>query len=78
MLRLLDRAIDWSFIYEFVEEKYCPDNGRPSMAPVMLIKIPFMEMAEDICHTRGNKQIYALRKETIERIFGTAKEQHST
>ena len=24
----------------------------------------------------GNKAIYELRKETIERIFGTAKEQH--
>ncbi|MCQ4775467.1 transposase, partial [Lacrimispora saccharolytica] len=24
----------------------------------------------------GNRQIYQLRKETIERIFGTAKEQH--
>ncbi len=29
-----------------------------------------------IRHTLGNKEIYALRKETIERIFGTAKEQH--
>ncbi|MCI9252623.1 MAG: IS5/IS1182 family transposase, partial [Lachnospiraceae bacterium] len=41
MLRLIDKAIDWNFIYELVEEKYCPDNGRPSMDPVMLIKIPF-------------------------------------
>ena len=36
----------------------------------------YMEKAEDIRHTLGNKQIYELRKETIERIFGTAKEQH--
>ena len=36
----------------------------------------YMEKAEDIRHTLGNKQIYDLRKETIERIFGTAKEQH--
>ena len=35
-----------------------------------------MEVAEDIRHTIGNRQIYQLRKETIERIFGTAKEQH--
>lgn len=34
-----------------------------------------MEMAEGIRHTLGNKAIYELRKETIERIFGTAKEQ---
>ena len=43
MLRLIDRAIDWNFIYDLVEEKYCPDNGRPSMDPVMLIKIPFIQ-----------------------------------
>ena len=36
----------------------------------------YMEAAEDIRHTIGNRQIYQLRKETIERIFGTAKEQH--
>ena len=35
-----------------------------------------METVEDIRHTRGNREIYARRKETIERIFGTAKEQH--
>ena len=36
----------------------------------------YMEVVEDIRHTIGNRQIYQLRKETIERIFGTAKEQH--
>ena len=35
-----------------------------------------METVEDIRHTRGNRDIYARRKETIGRIFGTAKEQH--
>ena len=43
LLRLIDRAIDWSFIYDLVEERYCHDNGRPSMDPVMLIKIPFIQ-----------------------------------
>ncbi len=43
MLRLIDKAIDWNFIYDLVEDKYCPDNGRPSMDPVMLIKIPFIQ-----------------------------------
>ena len=43
LLRLIDEAIDWSFIYELVEEKYSPDQGRPSMDPVMLIKIPFIQ-----------------------------------
>ena len=43
MLRLIDKAINWNFIYDLVEEKYCADNGRPSMDPVMLIKIPFIQ-----------------------------------
>ena len=43
LLRLIDKAIDWSFIYDLVEEKYCPDNGRPSIDPVVLIKIPFIQ-----------------------------------
>lgn len=36
----------------------------------------YMEVCEDIRYTRGNKDIYEKRKETIERIFGTAKEMH--
>lgn len=42
-LRTIDRAINWNFIYDLVEDKYCQDNGRPSMDPVMLIKIPFIQ-----------------------------------
>lgn len=43
MLRLIDKAIDWSFIYTLVEDKYCADNGHPSMDRVMLLKIPFIQ-----------------------------------
>lgn len=186
LLRLIDQAIDWSFIYDLVIDKYSADNGCPSMDPVMLIKIPFiqylygirsmrktvkeievnvayrwflglemmdkvphfstfgknytrrfkdtdlfeqifsrilqecykyrlidpsevfvdathvkaranskkmrkriadevvtrhiwepyMEKCEDIRHTIGMKEVYAQRKETVERLFGTAKENH--
>lgn len=31
------------------------------------------DKCEDICHTTGIKQLYELRKETIERIFVTTK-----
>ena len=37
---------------------------------------PYMEICEDIRQTLGMKDLYAQRKETIERIFGTAKENH--
>ena len=35
-----------------------------------------METCEDIRQTLGMKDLYAKRKETIERLFGTAKENH--
>ena len=35
-----------------------------------------MEMCEEIRHIIGNKEKYQKRKETIERLFGTAKENH--
>ena len=35
-----------------------------------------MEKCEDIRHTIGMKEMYAQRKETVERLFGTAKENH--
>lgn len=43
LLRLIDKAIDWSFIYDLMEDRYSPDNGRPGIDPVLLIKIPFIQ-----------------------------------
>ena len=43
LLRKIERSIDWNFIYELVEDKYCLDNGRPSINPVTLIKIPIIQ-----------------------------------
>ncbi len=43
LLRLIDKAIDWSFIYDLVQDKFSIDTGRPSMAAVMLIKIPLIQ-----------------------------------
>ena len=35
-----------------------------------------MEKCEDIRHMIGMKEVYTQRKETVERLFGTAKENH--
>jgi len=35
-----------------------------------------MELCEDIRHDLDMKELYKLRKETIERLFGCAKENH--
>ena len=61
LLRIIDKAIDWSFIYELVEDKYSQDNGRPSMDPVMLIKIPFIQYLYGIKSMRQTvKEIEAM------------------
>jgi len=36
----------------------------------------YMEQCEEIRHTTGMSELYKLRRETIERLFGTAKENH--
>lgn len=36
----------------------------------------YLEKCKDIRHTIGMKELYRHRKETIERLFGTAKEKH--
>jgi len=43
ILRLIEQSIDFDFIYGLVEDRYCPDNGRPSIDPVMLIKIQLIQ-----------------------------------
>lgn len=43
LLRDIEKAIDFSFIYELVADKYSKDSGRPSIDPVMLIKIPLLQ-----------------------------------
>lgn len=39
LLRKIDRAIDFGFIYDEVKELYSSDNGRPSIDPVYLVKL---------------------------------------
>lgn len=43
LLRQIDQVIDFSFIYDLVKETYCLDNGRPSLDPVLLIKLPIIQ-----------------------------------
>lgn len=43
ILRAIDAAIDFSFIYDLVKELYCANNGRPSIDPVVLFKIVLIQ-----------------------------------
>jgi transposase len=39
LVRKIDAAIDFEFIRDAVRHLYCPDNGRPAIDPVRLIKM---------------------------------------
>ncbi len=43
LLRKIDEAVDFTRIYELVEGLYCPDNGRPSIDPVVLFKMTLIQ-----------------------------------
>ena len=43
LVRSIERYIDFSFIYDLVEPLYSPNLGRPSVDPVLLIKIPILQ-----------------------------------
>ena len=48
LYRKIDKYIDFSFIYEEVKELYCENNGRPSIDPIVLFKIVFIQALDGI------------------------------
>lgn len=51
-LRRLDQVLDLSFIHEEVRERYCQDNGRPSIDPEVIIRLFLLQALEGIAHVR--------------------------
>ncbi len=43
LLRKIDSAVDWERLYEMVEPLYCEENGRPSVDPVVLVKMVLIQ-----------------------------------
>ena len=43
LLRKIDEAIDFTHIYEIVEDLYCANNGRPSIDPVVIFKMVMIQ-----------------------------------
>lgn len=43
LVRKIDAVIDFNFIYECVEDLYSEETGRPSIDPVLLFKIAFIQ-----------------------------------
>ncbi|MET3575829.1 transposase [Bhargavaea ullalensis] len=52
LVRKLEKAVDFSFIYELVEDLYS-DRGRPGIDPVVLIKLPFLQYTFGIRSTKS-------------------------
>ncbi|MFE0502867.1 transposase [Peribacillus butanolivorans] len=65
MVHKIEAAIDFTFIYDLVKDMYS-EVGRPSIDPVILVKLTFIQ------YTFG---IRSMRK-TIEHVFADAKEKH--
>src|SRR6059036_3987688 len=50
--RRLDRLVDWSFVRELAAPYYAQDVGRPSIDPIVLVKLMVAGALEGIASTR--------------------------
>jgi len=48
LYRKIDKYIDFNFIYDEVKDLYCEDNGRPSIDPVVLFKLVFIQTLDGL------------------------------
>ena len=48
LYRKIVKYIDFTFIYDEVKDLYCENNGRPSIDPVVLFKIVFIQAIDGI------------------------------
>ncbi len=51
-LRKLNRVLDLSFIHEAVRDRYCQDNGRPSVDPEVVLRLFILQAIEGIRSVR--------------------------
>lgn len=43
LLRKIDSVVDFTHVYNLVEDLYCHDNGRPAVDPVILVKMVLIQ-----------------------------------
>lgn len=48
IFRKIDKYIDFTFIYDEVKDLYCDNNGRPSIDPVVLFKLVFIQAIDGL------------------------------
>jgi len=59
--RRLDRLVDWSFVREAAGSYYADDVGRPSIDPIVLVKLMVVAALEGIGSTRELCRVASLR-----------------
>jgi IS5 family transposase len=56
-LKLLNRAVGFSFVNELCRDAYTPELGRPAYAPEMMFKILFLQFLYDISDRRVEEEV---------------------
>ena len=56
-LRLLDQAVDFSFVNELCRDAYRPDFGRPAYGPEMMFKIIFLQFLYNVSDRRIEEEV---------------------
>ena len=56
-LKLLDKAVDLSFVNELCRDAYTPDFGRPAYGPEMMFKIVFLQFLYDVSDRRIEEEV---------------------
>lgn len=51
-LRRLNRVLDLGFVHEAIRDRYCQDNGRPSIDPEVIIRLFLIQAMSGIAHVR--------------------------
>ena len=48
LLRCINGLVDFSFVYQELFDKYCPDNGRMAESPIRMFKYLLLKVIYDI------------------------------
>ena len=51
-LHRLNRVLDLSFVHDSVRDRYCQDNGRPSIDPEVIVRLFLIQAMDNIRHVR--------------------------
>src|SRR5712691_1990239 len=67
--RKLDRLVDWSFVREAASPYYADELGRPSIDPIVLVKLMVAAALEGVTSARELCRIASLRPD-LRRFLG--------